>query len=339
MLHEGTRDRPRHRRGARSQRQRAGPRVHAVRKGAEVIGDTIGCSSHERACVGAGVFVVLGVLLFTAALFMIGERRMLFEDRFDGVYRVRPASGSWRPAPSCAWRAWMPARSPRSRSRRRPRRSSASRWRCATTCISWFAPTRSRRRRPKGWSAPSSSTSRRAPTQAPIVPDEGTIPGRDPFLMADLLRAGERHGHHGQRDGRALRGDIDEGGGAGGADRRGRARAARGHPPRHHRRSRRTAAASAPTRSGSFASIRDGEGTIGKLINDDTLYRRATRDRRARRRSVMANVQRGLERGATRHLRLPLEGRSGAGADGRHARHAVARRARRRPTSPTTWRR
>ena len=33
--------------------------------------------------VGAGAFVIIGVLLFTAALFMIGERRMLFEDRFE----------------------------------------------------------------------------------------------------------------------------------------------------------------------------------------------------------------------------------------------------------------
>jgi len=32
--------------------------------------------------VGAGVFVLLGIVLFTAALFMIGERRMLFERRF-----------------------------------------------------------------------------------------------------------------------------------------------------------------------------------------------------------------------------------------------------------------
>src|SRR5438105_1476057 len=32
--------------------------------------------------VGAGAFVVVGILLFTLALFMIGERRMLFEKRF-----------------------------------------------------------------------------------------------------------------------------------------------------------------------------------------------------------------------------------------------------------------
>src|SRR5688572_14895745 len=33
--------------------------------------------------IGAGAFVVIGLLLFTIALFTIGERRMLFEDRFD----------------------------------------------------------------------------------------------------------------------------------------------------------------------------------------------------------------------------------------------------------------
>src|SRR5688572_28685972 len=32
--------------------------------------------------VGAGAFVALGAALFTAVLFMIGERRMLFEQRF-----------------------------------------------------------------------------------------------------------------------------------------------------------------------------------------------------------------------------------------------------------------
>ena len=32
--------------------------------------------------VGAGAFVLVGTLLFTVGLFMIGERRMLFEDRF-----------------------------------------------------------------------------------------------------------------------------------------------------------------------------------------------------------------------------------------------------------------
>jgi len=42
--------------------------------------------------VGAGVFVAGGILLFTAALFMIGERRMLFEKRFP-VYAEFAALG------------------------------------------------------------------------------------------------------------------------------------------------------------------------------------------------------------------------------------------------------
>src|SRR5262245_33547093 len=33
--------------------------------------------------VGAGAFVVIGVLVFTVALFLIGERRMMFERSFD----------------------------------------------------------------------------------------------------------------------------------------------------------------------------------------------------------------------------------------------------------------
>jgi phospholipid/cholesterol/gamma-HCH transport system substrate-binding protein len=38
--------------------------------------------AYSSRVVGAGAFVIIGVLLFTAALFMIGERRMLFDDRF-----------------------------------------------------------------------------------------------------------------------------------------------------------------------------------------------------------------------------------------------------------------
>ena len=37
---------------------------------------------NRNAAVGAGAFLVVGVSLFTVALFMIGERRMLFERRF-----------------------------------------------------------------------------------------------------------------------------------------------------------------------------------------------------------------------------------------------------------------
>jgi phospholipid/cholesterol/gamma-HCH transport system substrate-binding protein len=39
-------------------------------------------AGYSSRVIGAGAFLIVGALLFTAALFMIGERRMLFEDRF-----------------------------------------------------------------------------------------------------------------------------------------------------------------------------------------------------------------------------------------------------------------
>src|ERR1044072_2512240 len=46
--------------------------------------------------VGAGAFVVIGLLLFGIALFMIGERRMLFEKRFT-VYTEFAKLGELEP--------------------------------------------------------------------------------------------------------------------------------------------------------------------------------------------------------------------------------------------------
>jgi len=46
--------------------------------------------------VGAGAFVVIGLLLFAVALFMIGERRMLFERRFT-VYTEFARLGELEP--------------------------------------------------------------------------------------------------------------------------------------------------------------------------------------------------------------------------------------------------
>src|SRR2546425_13173295 len=46
--------------------------------------------------VGAGAFVVIGLLLFAVALFMIGDRRMLFERRFT-VYSEFTRGGELEP--------------------------------------------------------------------------------------------------------------------------------------------------------------------------------------------------------------------------------------------------
>ena len=47
-----------------------------------------------KRAVGAGAFVLIGLLLFAVALFMIGDRRMLFERRFTVYSRVSTARRS-----------------------------------------------------------------------------------------------------------------------------------------------------------------------------------------------------------------------------------------------------
>src|SRR5581483_5800747 len=83
----GASHRPRHRGGARSERQRAGADVHAFG------GWRVMVSSRA---VGAGAFVVVGVLLFTTALFLIGSRRSLFQHRFP-VYTEFARLGQLEP--------------------------------------------------------------------------------------------------------------------------------------------------------------------------------------------------------------------------------------------------
>jgi len=49
-----------------------------------------------KRAVGAGAFVLIGLLLFAVALFMIGDRRMLFERRFT-VYTELSRLGELEP--------------------------------------------------------------------------------------------------------------------------------------------------------------------------------------------------------------------------------------------------
>ncbi len=164
---------------------------------------------------------------------MIGERRMLFEERFpvyteftqarrardrrDGARRGRERGrGDRHPglptSPSGKFRVKMEVRE---------------------DLHPLIGPTRSRPRRPRGSSAASSSTSPPAREEAPQVPDGGTIPGREPFAIADLLQqASDTITLVNETVDDAARRRRD-GGQAGGADRRGCARAGRGRPSRH----------------------------------------------------------------------------------------------------------
>ena len=108
-----------------------------------------------------------------------------------------------------------------------------------------------------------------------------------PRAVPDLrpAAAGERHGHAGQRHRGGAARRRREGGQADRADRRGCARADRGHPPGHHRdRPERQPHLGGHAARSSPAST-TGKGTIGKLVNDDALYQQVAADCRRRRRT------------------------------------------------------
>ena len=125
--------------------------------------------------------------------------------------------------------------------------------------------------------------------QAPEVPERGTIPGREPFSMADLLAQASETITQVNMTVENLSGDlettIDEI----------KVTTADAHQlfiditPEIKSIAENGNRISADTQR-MMASIRAGEGTLGKLINDDTLYMRA-REIADETKSVMANVR------------------------------------------------
>ena len=238
--------------------------------------------------VGAGAFVVMGVVLFTAALFMIGSRRMLFEERFtmysefsrlgqlgDGaVVRVAGLDAGEvteiqiPPTPSAKFRVRMEVREDL---RHLIRVDSVATTQTEGLVGAVYVNI-----------APGSE-------QAPIVVENGTIPGRDPFQMADLLQQASDTITMVNDTVESLRGDITK------AVQQVALTAEDAHGLIEDIRPDITNIARNSSRISADAqqvlqNIREGEGTIGKLINDDTLYRRATEIANEAK-SVMENVR------------------------------------------------
>jgi phospholipid/cholesterol/gamma-HCH transport system substrate-binding protein len=141
--------------------------------------------------------------------------------------------------------------------------------------------------------------------QAAIVGDGGTVPSREPLLFADLLQQASDTVGLVNDTVTALRGDVEL------AVREIAQTSQDAHAMLIDIRPDLTAMAkngaqiSADTRS-IFASINDGKGTLGKLVNDDTLYQRV-RDIADQAKAVMENVRRVSEeaRGAIADVRSP----------------------------------
>jgi phospholipid/cholesterol/gamma-HCH transport system substrate-binding protein len=238
--------------------------------------------------VGAGAFVVIGLLLFTVGLFMIGERRMLFDDRFEvytefaklgqlemgAVVRVAGADAGEvtaiqiPPSPAGKFRVRMNIRE---ELHGLVRTDSV-----ATTQTEGLV----------GAQFVNIGTGSEG---APQVPEGGTIPSQEPFSMADLLAQMSETATMVNQTVEALRGDIQK------AVQQVALTAEDAHNLVEDIRPDITAMAKHGSRIASdtqqiVADLNAGKGTFGKLMKDDALYTRAE-EIATEAREVFANVK------------------------------------------------
>lgn len=238
--------------------------------------------------VGAGAFVVIGLLLFAVGLFMIGERRMLFERRFT-VYtevsrlgqlevgapvRVAGAEAGevtdieLPQTPSQKFRVKMEVRED---------------LHPVVRTDSIAAP------QTEGLVGGEFVNIGVGTDRAPRVEDGGTIPGRDPFQISDLLQQASDTMMMVSDTVTALRGDAEV------AVREVAGTAQDAHMmleklrPDFEAMARNGSLISSDTRE-LIGKINGGQGTVGRLINDDQLYQdfRKAADQAQ---SVMANLR------------------------------------------------
>jgi len=221
---------------------------------------------------GAGAFVVIGLLLFTAALFMIGERRMLFQDRFT-VYTEYAKLGELESgavvrvsgldagevtelqipgSPSAKFRVKMRIREDLHHLIRTDS--------LATT-------------QTEGLVGSVFVNIGGGTDKAQIVPDGGTVPSREPFLFSDLMQQASETATLLNQTVTSLSGEVDT------AIKEVTGAAQDAHAMLQDIRPDLTAMARDGSRISRYtrdivASINQGKGTIGQLVNDDTLYQR-----------------------------------------------------------------
>jgi phospholipid/cholesterol/gamma-HCH transport system substrate-binding protein len=277
--------------------------------------------------VGAGAFVIVGALLFTVALFMIGERRMLFQQRYfiytefsslgqlesGAVVRVAGLDAGEVteiriPAkPSERFRVKMEIREDlRQLVRSDSKASTQTEGLVGAIYVNVSAGT----------------------DDAPIVAEGGTVPGQDPFQISDLLAQASSSVKLITDTVEALRGDAER------AVKQIALVAEDSHGMIEDIRPDITAIArngneiAAQTRE-ILTSINEGRGTIGKLVNDDGLYREV-RQIASQAQAVMVNVREVSDeaRRAIADFRSPAGPTQGLMQDMRmtlsHAREATA---------------
>jgi phospholipid/cholesterol/gamma-HCH transport system substrate-binding protein len=238
--------------------------------------------------VGAGAFIVIGALLFTAALFMIGARRMLFEERFP-IYTEFATLGQLETGAIVrvsgmdageVTEIQIPG-SPAGRFRVKMELRKDLHQLIRTDSV---AATQT-----EGLVGAIFVNIGGGTEQAPQVPEAGTIPSREPFLLSDLMQQASETITMVNDTVVVLRVDIER------AVEQLALTAEDAHALIEDIRPDIAAIAKNGNRIAGdtqqiIASINEGKGTIGKLVNDDTLYQRA-REIADEAKTVMANVR------------------------------------------------
>jgi phospholipid/cholesterol/gamma-HCH transport system substrate-binding protein len=238
--------------------------------------------------VGAGAFVLAGALLFGIALFMIGERRMLFTQRYT-VYTEFARLGQLQMGAVVRVSGVdagevVDIRIPDSPSQKFRVRMDIRRDLRQLVRTDFVATLQT-----EGLVGAIFVNIGTGTEAAPIVEEGGTVAGREPFQIADLLQQASESVKLITETVDALRGDAElavrqialtaE-------DAHGLVEDVRPDIAAIARNGNQISAQTAEI----LASINEGKGTIGKLVNDDALYR-DVRDIAAQAQAVMANVR------------------------------------------------
>lgn len=238
--------------------------------------------------VGAGAFVVGGVLLFTAALFMIGQRRMLFEDRIT-MYTEFATLGQVQSGAIVRVAGMNAGEVTDIQIPRSPAEKFRVKMEIRKDLHPLIRTDSTATPRTEGLVGGIYVSIATGTAQASELPEGGTIRGEEPFVLADLLEEASHTIQEVNQTIDTLSGNAEH------ALERIAMTTDEAHQlltdiaPQIREMAENGSRISAQTNQ-IVTSLRNGEGTLGKLLDDDSLYQNA-QDAAARAKDVMANLK------------------------------------------------
>jgi phospholipid/cholesterol/gamma-HCH transport system substrate-binding protein len=238
--------------------------------------------------VGAGAFVVIGALLFTVALFLIGERRMLFTDHII-VYAEFARLGQLEPGATVRVAGMNAGEVTDIQIPDSPARKFRVKMQIREDLHPLVRVDSTASAQTEGLVGGVYVNIATGTEESPQLPEGGTIASREPFSMADLLQQASETISQVNETVEMLSGDIEKT-----IERIGMTA-----DDAHQLLTDITPQIQAIAENGSrmsadtqeiVAGLRAGEGTIGKLLKDDGLYDRA-QEIVGDAKTVMANVR------------------------------------------------